>query len=189
MLIAFGLVDGSFIAFGSVLGLLFAGIYSTSKTSVVCGITTLLGIGMSFVSGVIIQRKKKFRLMMRLSCIGTTIVLSIGAVIWGPNHDLVLTIAVLSLGMVIVPIIPVGINFSAELTFPVEPTVATGTLMMTGQIAGFILAVAAGPILSADKKHFTIVMFAACAFVASVMSIIIEEDLRRINFSKQNVQM
>jgi hypothetical protein len=187
LLIAFGLVDGSFIAFGSVLGLLFAGIFSTSKTSVVCGITTLLGIGMSFVSGIIIQRKKKFRLMMRLSCIGTTIVLWFGAVIWGPNHDTVLTIAVLSLGIVIVPIIPVGINFSGELAFPVEPTVVTGTLMMTGQIAGFFLAVGAGPLLTAEQKHLTIAMFAVCATIAAIMSLIIEEDLRRINFSKQNV--
>ena len=32
-------------------------------------------------------------------------------------------------------------------------------------------------------------MFAVCATIAAIMSIIIEEDLRRINFSKQNVQM
>jgi hypothetical protein len=36
------------------------------------------------------------------------------------------------IGVVIVPIIPVGINFSGELTFPIEPTVVTGTLMMVG---------------------------------------------------------
>lgn len=48
------MVDGSFIAFGSILGPLFYGIFSPSKTSIVCGATTLLGLIMSFISGMLI---------------------------------------------------------------------------------------------------------------------------------------
>ena len=87
------------------------------------------------------------------------------------------------IGVVIVPIIPVGINFSAELTFPIEPTVVTGTLMMVGQLVGFVLAVVAGPLCSISKGY-SIGLFAVCAIIASVCSIFIEEDLRRINFAK-----
>jgi hypothetical protein len=126
------MVDGSFIAFGSVLGPLFAGIFSPSKTSIICGGTTVLGLMMSFCSGILIQRKQKFRAMMRFSCIGTTIVLSIGTYLFTTTKTDLIAVAVLFIGLVIVPIIPVGINFSGELTFPIEPTVATGTLMMTG---------------------------------------------------------
>jgi hypothetical protein len=43
-----------------------------------------------------------------------------------------IAINISTMGIVLVPIIPIGINFSSELTFPIEPTVVTGTLMMTG---------------------------------------------------------
>lgn len=76
------------------------------------------------------------------------------------------------IGVVIVPIIPVGINFSAELTFPIEPTVVTGTLMMVGQLAGFVLAIIGGP-LCGLSKGYALGLFAVCAVVASVCSIVI----------------
>ena len=57
LLLAFAMVDGSFIAFGSILGPLFYGIFPPSDTSIVCGATTALGLIMSFISGVLIQRK------------------------------------------------------------------------------------------------------------------------------------
>ena len=132
LLIAFGLVDGSFIAFGSVLGPLFAGIFSPSYTSIICGATTVVGLMMSFGSGILIQRKQKFRAMMRFSCIGTAVVGLSLTYLFTTNRTDLIAANVIMIGVVIVPIIPVGINFSGELTFPIEPTVATGTLMMTG---------------------------------------------------------
>jgi len=132
LLLAFGLVDGSFIAFGSVLGPLFAGIFTPSYTSIICGATTVVGLIMSFCSGILIQRKQKFRAMMRFSCIGTALVGSSLTYLLTTKKTYLIAGNVIMIGMVIVPIIPVGINFSGELTFPIEPTVATGTLMMTG---------------------------------------------------------
>ncbi len=40
----------------------------------------------------------------------------------------------------LVPVIPVCIDFSSELTFPEEETVSTGFLLMSAQALGFILA-------------------------------------------------
>ena len=54
LLVAFAMVDGSFIAFGSILGPLFYGIFPPSDTSIVCGATTILGLVMSFVAGMLI---------------------------------------------------------------------------------------------------------------------------------------
>lgn len=47
---------------------------------------------------------------------------------------------------------------------------------------------AAGPLCKISSA-FTIGMFACCAAVGAVCSIIIEEDLRRINYSKNKVQV
>jgi len=69
---------------------------------------------------------------MRFSCFGTAIILISGSFIFTTSLNDVIILQTLLIGVVIVPIIPVGINFSGELTFPIEPTVVTGTLMMVG---------------------------------------------------------
>jgi hypothetical protein len=70
--------------------------------------------------------------MMRFSCIGTAIVGSTLTYLFTIVKTDLIAANVILIGLVIVPIIPVGLFFSGELTFPIEPTVATGTLMMTG---------------------------------------------------------
>ena len=124
---------------------------------------------------------------MRFSCIGTAIVLVSGAYFFTTQLNDVIIVQTLMIGVVIVPIIPVGINFSAELTFPIEPTVVTGTLMMVGQLVGFVLAILGGPLCSLSKSY-ALGLFAVCAIIASVCSIVIDEDLRRFNFANQKVQ-
>ena len=166
------MIDGSFIAFGSILGPLFYGIFPPSDTSIVCGLTTVLGLAMSFVSGMLIQRKQLFRTMMRFSCFGTAIILISGAYVFTTQLNDVIVVQTLMIGVVIVPIIPVGINFSAELTFPIEPTVVTGTLMMVGQLAGFFLAILGGP-LCGISKGYALGLFAVCGVIASICSIVI----------------
>lgn len=71
--------------------------------------------------------------MMRISCIGCLFEMLLACYSFSKQTDsIVIAINIATLGIVLVPIIPIGINFSSELTFPIEPTVVTGTLMMTG---------------------------------------------------------
>ena len=71
--------------------------------------------------------------MMRLSCFGCLAVCFFAIFSFAKGTDgILISINILIMGVVIVPIIPIGINFSSELTFPIEPTVITSTLMMVG---------------------------------------------------------
>ena len=109
---------------------------------------------------------------MRFSCIGTAVIGSSLTYLFTTNKRDLIAANVIMIGVVIVPIIPVGINFSGELTFPIEPTVATGTLMMTGQLFGFFLALAAGP-LTLKSQALAIGLFSICAAIASICSVVI----------------
>ena len=98
-----------------------------------CGCCVLVGLVSSFTTGAIIQRTKKFRLMMRISCFGCAFIAFLA--IWTfkvATDSALICVNIISIGIVMVPIIPISINFSSELTFPIEPTVVTGTLMMVG---------------------------------------------------------
>jgi FLVCR family feline leukemia virus subgroup C receptor-related protein len=193
MLLAFFCIDGSFIGFGSVLGTIFGGtVLGTGQTSLLSGTTVLLGLISSFTSGAIVQKRKNFRLMMRLSCFGCLVCFTFAIFTFLRSTDGVLiSINILIMGIFIVPIIPIGINFSSELTFPIEPTVITGTLMMVGQLGGLILALLAGFLSdTGGSEGIALVwgMFACLGFVGSVCSIIIKEDLKKTNFNSSKVQ-
>ncbi len=82
----------------------------------------------------------------------------------------------------LVPIIPVGIDFCGELTFPIEPTVCTGFLLMSAQGFGFVLAMIVLH-LSLIQVTYGILAIAGCALVASIVTLFIREDLRRLQFT------
>lgn len=159
-------------------------------TSLVCGITVLFGIMTSFISGAVIQRRKNFRQMMRISCFGCTFMflLAIGEFFRYYDGTLI-AINTIAIGCYIVPIIPISINFSSELTFPIEATVITGTLMMVGQLGGFILALLIGFVCDAGSKGgaWTWVLFSVLGGIGSYCSLFIEEDLRKTNFNAVKV--
>ena len=89
--------------------------------------------------------------------------------------NIFISINILLMGILIVPIIPIGINFSSELTFPIEPTVITGTLMMVGQLGGLMLALLAGFVADAGPLGASNVwvMFTILGVCASVCSLVI----------------
>lgn len=106
------------------------------------------------------------------------------------TDSILISINILCVGFVVVPMIPIGINFSSELTFPIEPTVITGTLMMVGQLGGFILAILAGVVCDIGEQgaSYVWIMFTVLGIIASVCSIIIEEDLRKTHFAAKKVE-
>lgn len=83
-----------------------------------------------------------------------------------------------------VPIIPIGINFASELTFPQEPTVVTGFVLMAGSTMGFILGVV-NSVLAEIDHLYAIALMTGNVFIASILSIIIKEDLKKFNYSQQ----
>ena len=50
------------------------------------------------------------------------------------------------LGMFMVPIIPVSMNFGSELTFPLSPAMTNGSLLMVGYAMGAILGIICTPL-------------------------------------------
>lgn len=105
------------------------------------------------------------------------------------SDELFISINMLILGCFLVPIIPISINFSSELTFPIEATVITGTLMMVGQLGGFMLALIIGFVCDAPKNAggWVWVFFAGLGVIGCICSVVIQEDLRKTNFSAVKV--
>jgi len=141
-LIIFALIDGEFISFSSVMSLLFdyynspvygvKAVYGASLISLYGGATAIFGVAASMVAGVMLQKNHKYLYTIRAVCLGVALAgFAIEFTLPAENKILVL-VNVIILGIFLVPIIPVSMNFGAEITFPLPPALTNGLLLMVG---------------------------------------------------------
>jgi hypothetical protein len=82
------------------------------------------------------------------------------------------------LGIVMVPIIPVSMNFGSELTFPIAPIMTNGILLMVGQGMGAVLGIVE-TILADYSVRVTLSSYGVICGIAFFCSIFIKEDLKK----------
>lgn len=174
---------GTFISFGACLSTIFTPLgFSTAQCSVLGAGTVVFGVLSSFSAGFILKKTKKNRLLLRICCFGTSIMLIIGIFVLETGIDWLIFVNIFTAGVFIVPIIPIGLNFASELTFPQAPAVITGFVLMAGAVGGFILAIV-NSILAVINPIYAITLMAVLTSIASILSIFIQEDLKRYKFS------
>ena len=79
-------------------------------------------------------------------------------------------------------ILPIGIDFAVELTYPVAESISTGLQMSLGNLLGLILTLVLGVIIEQYELHGAWISMSILAFTAIaslVLSCTIKEDLRR----------
>ena len=129
-----------------------------------------------------VKKTKKNRLLLRISCVGSSIMLIVGIFVLRSEITWLIYINIFVAGSLIVPISPISLNFASELTFPQAPAVITGFVLMAGCVGGFILAIV-NSILAVKNPIYAITLMAALTSIASILSIFIQEDLKRYKFS------
>jgi sugar phosphate permease len=146
--------------------------------------TVISGVCASFLVGYMLGKTKKNRLLLRICCFGSSIMLIVGIFVLQSGIDWLVYVNIFTIGALIVPIGPIGLNFASELTFPQAPTVVTGFVLMTGCIGGFILGIL-NSILAVINPIYAITLMAVLTSIASLLSIFIQEDLKRYKFSQK----
>ena len=145
----------------------------------------LVGVITSTVAGILLNKYHKYILMVRVSAFCSFALTLIGLFTFlSKNVPLIAINMVLAAGL-LVPVIPVGIDFSAELTFPIEETVCTGWMLMCAQALGFFLALIVLQ-LALVNAVLGLSLIVACLGAAALISLFIREDLRRLEFVRKN---
>ncbi len=119
------------MAFGININQLLSPPFTDVQLSGLGGLIILVGVITSTITGIILNKYHKYVLMVRMSSIGTTILLAVSSYAVKKQDGLFLAIMLISSAVTLIPIIPVGIDFASELTFPYEETVVTGFLLMS----------------------------------------------------------
>lgn len=134
-------------------------------------------------AGLILNRYHKYAWMVRFCAWGTFLISAAALGTFQTRDVLVVSINMLIAAFCLVPIIPVAIDFAGELTFPLEPTVCTGFLLMSSQAFGFCLSLA---VLKLAMIHavYGLTAIVICAGISAFITLTIKEDLRRISFTE-----
>ena len=178
--VIFGLMDGAFVSFAAVLSLLFAAYetpdglpaYGTGLISLYGGMTTIIGVIASFSAAVYLKRAKTFLWPMRTILIGMTLVFTMGIFAVPSLNKIWVGISLLLLGVFLVPIIPLSDAFANELTFPIDPPLTQGLLLMCGMGFGAIQGLL-GTYLCSVNPGILLLFYAIEAVISCGLSFLI----------------
>lgn len=133
-------------------------------------------------AGFFLNRYHKYKLMVIISAWGSFLLIASAIGTFQTKDVLIVAVNMIVAAFCLVPIIPVAIDFAGELTFPYESTVTTGFLLMSAQAFGFCLALIVLQLALIDAV-WGLTAICICGGVASIISVTIKEDLRRIKFT------
>ena len=190
----FGCIDGAFASFSSIMSFLFSfynvpgepKIYSNSLISLYGACVSIVGVLSSLAAGAYLQKTQKYLLTTRLICVMVTLMVAAAIFTVPSGNHIVVGVNLVLLGIFMVPIIPVSMNFASEMTFPLAPAMTNGWLLMIGYAMGAVLAILCTP-LSQYSPRLVMLIYTFLGLVACICSIFLKEDLKKTEFAKKNV--
>ena len=87
------------------------------------------------------------------------------------------------LGIFLVPIIPVSMNFASELTFPIQAATTNGILLMFGQGFGAIWGLIGTPLAKLDPRYM-LMLYGGFALTSFTCTLFMVENLKKLEFTK-----
>jgi len=109
--------------------------YSNSFSGLVAGLMILGGVVGASMSSVFVDRTKKYELTIKV-CLAVAVLIFVGFLQMALHDNLAVFIAIAAalLGLTGLATYPVGLEMSAECSYPVSQTLSTGMIVLSGQI-------------------------------------------------------
>ena len=157
--------------------------FGSSDAGMFVGVFIVSGLTGSFVLSGFLDKYNAYLKILRIVCFGSLVFSS--AMVFSLNYGViwVVCINIALLGFFLLPIIPVCYSFAVELTYPVSEAMSNGLLMLFSQLVG-IVDTTAGTELTINHAQWCIYMFIGQIAFACLITLVVKEDLRRINAEK-----
>ena len=154
--------------------------FDTADCSIIGATFITSGLIGSFFFGFLLDKYKKYLLVLRMVCFGTFFSALFVFLTLPSKNMIIFDFNIAVMGFFILPIIPVGYSFSIELTFPVSEAMSNGIIMLFSQIVGTgVTYVSTG--LITNSPFSGLYLFMGLIALSCFCSLMIKEDLRRIN--------
>ena len=207
LLIAYAFPFGSFLAVGSLLSNVFDPLgFTASEVSYSSLALLLCGVLGAVIFGAILDKTHKFKITVNvltfMMAVLTTWLIVVLAYFYSVKWPLV--VSLLFGGFFCTGYIPVCFTYANEITFPLQPALVNGMLSMVGYISSWLMSMLGAflindhesdELLPPDELNAlrrwrtmqTVSMMTISSIIAFIMSFFIDEDLRRINFGKEEI--
>jgi MFS family permease len=150
---------------------------SESLISLLGVIQILTSVITSILAGCYLDKSRKYLLTLRTTIIASTVVTTL-MIFLIPIGNVPIVITIIAVfGLVGGPILPVGFDFSIQLTHPIQPALVNGMLQMFEQLCEFLLSTSLVALAARDPQY-ALAFVAMLCLMAAIVSLFIKEELR-----------
>ena len=113
------------------------------------------GVFGAVVSGIILDRTQAYKRLIQVMMLAASIVLGLiyhNILTGGPVGLLYFLVGVL--GFAMFSVLPSSLGLGVELTFPMQPALVNGTMMICAQISACLQSLTFSAVLDVDPAHF-----------------------------------
>ena len=179
VMICFSIGTGVYMSLSCIIAQVFEPFNYSPVQICILGVLFIgLGIVFALLLGVVLDRTHRFLLMLRCLCFGMFISTFCSLFTFPSQIFPLVSINIGVAGLVLLPIVPVGIAFGVELTFPLPPVMSNGFLLLSGRIVSIIMSYLAAYLANINSEY-ALILFCVTSFIAAVASLFIKEDLKK----------
>lgn len=180
LFISYGILTGVYYAVGTLLNSILLGYFTNSTLSGWAGFTMIIaGIFGSVITGVILDKTKKFKIITCIIYILSLIFMGIFTGILYLRSMPIVFIVMFFLGFFMTGYLSIGFELAAELTYPESEGLSSGLLNTSAQIFGLILIHVATPL----RTHYGVLpgnlFLTGLTLIGTIMTVLIKENLYR----------
>lgn len=152
LVLTFGLIFGTVNTYGTVIGIITQSLdYTDADASIFGAVFIIGGLVGSGILGGYVETTKKYKLALITICI-VALVSPFFLMFCLSTHKIWLaSISCFVIGMEL-SILPIGIDFGVELTYPIAESISTGLLMSMAQLVSIVCTIAVSTILAEIPK-------------------------------------
>ena len=187
LLICFGIVIGSFYSISTLLNqMLEIQQYSSNTTSLVGTILVVVGIFGAYIFGWLADKTRAYKLLLIICVFGTMISMVFFTLVFDKMNSVLLCIAGGMLGFFLTALLPLCMDISVEISFPLPEAIVCNLLLLSAQVFGIILISACTPLMAhvgVEWVNYTTIIILA---ISCVLILLFNGKNKRLNAEEQS---
>ena len=142
--------------------------YSDETTVFVGTLMVVIGILGAIIFGVLADKTKKYKLLLILCVVGTFISMIYWTFTFRKDQTTLICIGSSILGFFMTALLPISMDISVEITFPLPEAIVSNLLLASAQVFGILFICICTPLLayvSINAVNFTLLLATALSAV------------------------
>jgi len=185
--IVFGFALGAYNTLATVINEMMEKFgYDNMQSGILGALVIVFGIVGSGIAGVLIDKTHWYKagiLLCLVGSIGAGLMLTLS---FYPNNFVLIAVGGALLGLTITPVIPIGLELSCEISFPLGEAIPNGLLLCSGQITGIGLIFLMSWLIDSGRPAYPNYITLACFGVSLLASLAFTGKLKRLEHEKNH---